>query len=140
MSKSLQGFRRQIVEADPSIRPVGRTRLVKFAFLLYGDEAAESALTANERRLIVEGHLAFSKMLRERDALRFGEALAPSTTAATVRPRRRGVSDGPFAETKEQLGGLYVVECADRDEAVELARQIPDSPGLVIEVRPIDET
>jgi hypothetical protein len=97
-------------------------------------------LTANERRLIVEGHLAFSKMLRERDALRFGEALAPSTTAATVRPRRRGVSDGPFAETKEQLGGLYVVECADRDEAVELARQIPDSPGLVIEVRPIDET
>jgi hypothetical protein len=140
MSKSLQGFRRQIVEADPSIRPVGRTRLVKFAFLLYGDEAAESALTANERRLIVEGHLAFSKMLRERDALRFGEALAPSTTAATVRPRRRGVSDGPFAETKEQLGGLYVVECANRDEAVELARQIPDSPGLVIEVRPIDET
>jgi hypothetical protein len=140
MSKSLQGFRRQIVEADPSIRPVGRTRLVKFAFLLYGDEAAESALTANERRLIVEGHLAFSKMLRERDALRFGEALAPSTTAATVRPRRRGVSDGPFAETKEQLGGLYVVECADRDEAVELGRQIPDSPGLVIEVRPIDET
>jgi hypothetical protein len=140
MSKSLQGFRRQIVEADPSIRPVGRTRLVKFAFLLYGDEAAESALTANERRLIVEGHIAFSRMLRERDALCFGEALAPSTTAATVRPRRRSVSDGPFAETKEQLGGLYVVDCADRDEAVELARQVPDSPGLVIELRPIDET
>lgn len=50
------------------------------------------------------------------------------------------MSDGPFAETKEQLGGLYVVECADRNAAVELARQIPDSPGLVIEVRPIQET
>jgi hypothetical protein len=113
---------------------------VKFAFLLYGDEAAESALTADERRAIIEGHIAFSRMLRERDALRFGEALGPSTEAATLRPRGRGVSDGPFAETKEQLGGLYVVECADRDEAIELARQIPDSPGLVIEVRPIQET
>ena len=113
---------------------------MKFAFLLYGDEAAESALTADERRAIVEGHIAFSRTLRERDALRFGEALGPSTEAATLRPRRRGVSDGPFAETKEQLGGLYVVECADRDEAIELARQIPDSPGLVIEVRPIQET
>jgi len=113
---------------------------MKFALLLYGDEAAEAALTADERRAIVEGHLAFSRMLVERDGLRFGEALAPSTEAAVVRPRLRGVSDGPFAETKEQLGGLYVVECADRDEALELARQLPVSPGLVIEVRPIQET
>jgi hypothetical protein len=84
--------------------------------------------------------MGFSRMLVERDGLRFGEALAPSTEAAVVRPRLRGVSDGPFAETKEQLGGLYVVECADRDEALDLARQIPDSPGLAIEVRPIQET
>jgi hypothetical protein len=138
MSKSLQGFRRQIVEADPSIRPVGRTRLVKFAFLLYGDEAAESALTANERRLIVEGHLAFSKMLRERDALRFGEALAPSTTAATVRPRRRGVSDGPFAETKEQLGGFWVIEVADLDVALAWAERCAEACRAPIEVRPFD--
>ncbi len=110
-----------------------------FALLLYGDEAGEAALTAAERRAIVEGHIAFSTMLRARDALRFGEALAPSTEAAVVRPRLRGVSDGPFAETKEQIGGLYVVQCADRDEAIELARQIPDSPGLVIEIRPIQE-
>jgi hypothetical protein len=111
-----------------------------FAFLLYGDETGEAGLTADERRAIVEGHIAFSRMLRERDALRFGEALAPSTDAAVVRPHLRGVSDGPFAETKEQLGGLYVVECTDRDEAIELARQIPDSPGLAIEIRPIQET
>ena len=113
---------------------------MKFAFLLYGDEAAEAALAPNQRRAIVEGHLAFTRMLVERDVLRFGEALAPSKEAAVVRPRRRGVSDGPFAETKEQLGGLYVVECADPDEAVELARQIPDSPGLAIEIRPIQKT
>jgi hypothetical protein len=113
---------------------------MKFVFLLYGDEAAEAALTADEQRAIVESHKAFTRKLVERDALRFGEALAPSREAAVVRPRLRGVSDGPFAETKEQLGGLYVVECADPDEAVELARQIPDSPGLVIEVRPIQQT
>jgi hypothetical protein len=50
------------------------------------------------------------------------------------------VTDGPYAETKEQLGGLYVVECADREEAIELARQIPDSPGLAVEIRPVQET
>ena len=113
---------------------------MRFAFLLYGDEAAEAALAADDRRAIVEGHLTFTKVLVERDVLRFGEALAPSTEAVVVRPRLRGVSDGPFAETKEQLGGLYVVECADRDEALTLARQIPDSPGLAIEIRPIQET
>jgi hypothetical protein len=112
---------------------------MQFAFLLYGDEAAEAALTDDERRAIVEGHVAFSRFLREHDQLRFGEALAPSSRAAVVRPRRRGVSDGPFAETKEQLGGLYVVECADREEAIALANRIPDSPGLAIEIRPIQE-
>jgi hypothetical protein len=112
-------------------------RPMQFAFLLYGDEAAEAALTGEERRAIVEGHIEFSRALRERDQLRFGEALAPSDQAAVVRPRRRRVTDGPFAETKEQLGGLYIVECADRDEALELARQIPNSPGIAIEVRPI---
>ena len=113
---------------------------MQFAFLLYGDEAGEAALTDGERRAIVEAHMAFSRKLRERDQLRFGEALGPTATATVVRPRLRGVTDGPYAETKEQLGGLYVVECADREEAIELARQLPDSPGLAVEIRPIQET
>ena len=111
---------------------------MKFAFLLYGDEAAEAALAPNERRAIVEGHLAFTRMLVERDVLRFGEALAPSREAAVVRPRRRGVSDGPFAETKEQLGGYYIVECANLDEAIEAAGRIPSlAAGGSVEVRPL---
>jgi len=113
---------------------------MQFAFLLYGDEAGEAALTDGERRAIVEAHMAFSRKLRERDQLRFGEALGPTATATVVRPRLRGVTDGPYAETKEQLGGLYVVECADREEAIELARHLPDSPGLAVEIRPIQET
>jgi hypothetical protein len=49
------------------------------------------------------------------------------------------VTDGPFVETKEQLGGVYVLEVRDRDEAVEWARRVPASPGLVVEVRPLAE-
>jgi hypothetical protein len=113
---------------------------MQFAFLVYGDEASEAALTDAKRGAIVEAHMAFSRKLRELDQLRFGEALGPTTTAMVVRPRLRGVTDGPYAETKEQLGGLYVVECADREAAIELARQIPDSPGLAVEIRPVQET
>ena len=107
---------------------------MKFLLLLYGDEAAEAALGPAERRAIVDRHQEFSRMLLDRSALIGGEPLAPSTGAVVVRDERR-VSDGPFAETKEQLGGYYLVECRDRDEAIELARQVPVSPGLAVEVR-----
>jgi len=63
-----------------------------------------------------------------------GEGLLPSETATTLRD---GVlSDGPYAESREQLGGLYIVDCADLDEALSIAKQVPTSPGLIIEVRP----
>ena len=75
-------------------------------------------------------------MLRERGAHVLGEALTGE--AATVRPGENPfVVDGPFAETKEGVGGFYVVECASRDEAVELAAQVPQSPGVAVEVLPI---
>ena len=112
---------------------------MRFALLLYGDEAAESALSRDEQLAIMNDHLAFAAKLRDLGKLPYGDALAASSNATLVRPGR-GVTDGPFAETKEQLGGLYVVDCADRDEAIELARQLPNSPGLVIEIRPIMET
>jgi hypothetical protein len=108
---------------------------VKFLLLLYGDEAAENAMTHAERRAIVERHIDWSKQLRQRGALVSSEALTAATQAAVVRGSR--VSDGPFAETKEQLGGYYVVDCADRDEAIAIAGEAPPSPGLVVEVRPI---
>ena len=107
---------------------------MKYLLLLYGDEAAEAALTPAERRAIVDRHVEFSRMLRDRKALLGSDPLGPSAEAAVVRNGGR-VSDGPFAETKEQLGGYYLVECADREAAIELARQIPASPGLAVEVR-----
>ena len=110
---------------------------MQFLFLLHGDEAAELALEPEERRAIIAQHMDYSRMLRGRGVLRGGDALEPSTAAAVVRDGI--VSDGPFAETKEQLGGYYLVEVASRDEAVEYARQVPASPGLVVEVRPVIE-
>jgi hypothetical protein len=106
---------------------------MQYLLLLYGDEAAEAALSDAERHDIIERHGAFSERLRLAGQMVGGDALEPSTTAATV--RRGKATDGPFIETKEQLGGYYVVECADRDEAIELARGVPESPGLVVEVR-----
>jgi hypothetical protein len=109
---------------------------MKFLLLLYGDEAAEAALTPAERRAIVERHIEWSRLLRDHRVLVSSEALTPAREAVTVRRGGR-MSDGPFAETKEQVGGFYVVECASRDQAIGYARMAPESPGLVVEVRPI---
>jgi hypothetical protein len=111
---------------------------MRFLFLIHGDADAEAAMTPDERRAIVEQHLAYGSLLRERGAYVLGEALAGADTAAVVRPGERPlVTDGPFAETKEAVGGFYVVACGSRDEALELAAQVPRSPGAAVEVLPI---
>jgi hypothetical protein len=111
---------------------------MKFLFLVHGDEEAEAALSVDDRRTIVEEHVRFAAMLRERGAYVLGEALGDSASAAVVLPGERPVvTDGPFAETKEAVGGFYVVECASRDEALELAGRVPQSPGALVEVLPI---
>ena len=108
---------------------------MRFLFLIHGDSEAEAAMTPDERRAIVGEHIAYGAMLRERGAYVLGEALAGTDTAAVVRPGRRPlVTDGPFAETKEAVGGFYVVEAASRAEAVELAGRVPASPGVAVEV------
>ncbi len=77
--------------------------------------------------------------VRERGALKAGEALHPSTTATTVRVRdgQTVATDGPFAETKEVLGGFYLVEAADLDEAIAYAAMIPGAVHGSVEVRPV---
>jgi hypothetical protein len=112
---------------------------MRYLMLLYGDEEAERALPAEERRAIVDQHIAFAGRLREAGAHVAGEALTGSGEAKVIRREgdRPVVTDGPFAETKEQLGGFYVIECANVEEALEWAEQVPKSPGLVAEVRPL---
>jgi hypothetical protein len=111
---------------------------MRFLLLVHGDSDAEAALTPEERRAIVGEHIAYADMLRKRGAHVLGDALTGE--AVTVRPGERPiVTDGPFAETKEAVGGFYVVDCANREEAIELAGRVPRSPGVAVEVLTIAE-
>lgn len=114
---------------------------MKYLFLLYDDAAAVAAMAPEAQRAIVDEHIAYSRMLRERGVHVYGDPLDDPSTARTVRRdgERPVVTDGPFLEAKEALGGFYVVDTATMDEAVELAALVPRSPGLVVEVRPIPE-
>jgi hypothetical protein len=108
---------------------------MRFVILLYGDEAAELAMPAEALTEIVARHGALARRLAAEGRLVAGEGLRPTHTATTV--REGVVSDGPFAEAREQLGGLYIVDCADLDDALAIAKQVPRSPGLAVEVRPV---
>jgi hypothetical protein len=112
---------------------------MKFLLLLHGDAASEAAMTADERRAIVDQHVAFARHLGDRGALVASEALGPPEAGRTVRfeGEQLLVTDGPFLETKEALGGFYVLEAGSIEEATELVRPVPRSPGLVAELRPI---
>ncbi|HEY3164758.1 MAG TPA: YciI family protein [Candidatus Limnocylindrales bacterium] len=112
---------------------------MRYLFLLWGNEAAELAMSVEDRRAIVVAHGAFLRGLVDAGRSATGEPLGPSQEAIVYRPRRPSATDGPYLETKEQLGGFYVVECRDRDDALEVARGIPASPGLVVEIRAIPD-
>jgi hypothetical protein len=106
---------------------------MRYLFMIHGDTEAEAAMTPEERRAIVEEHFAYGAMLRERGVYVLGEALTGE--AFKVVPGDAPlVTDGPFADTKEGVGGFYVVDCASREEAIELAGHVPQSPGGAVEV------
>ena len=88
---------------------------------------------------VMAGYNAFTQEVRDRGVMQAGEALEPTSTATSVRVRdgRPVVTDGPFAETKEALGGFYLLDCKDLDEAIELAAKIPAAKTGTIEIRPI---
>jgi len=110
---------------------------MKYACLIYDDEANGPDEASPEFAEMMGGYMAFGEAAGER--ILGGEALAPVATATTVSVRNGETitTDGPFAETKEQLGGFYILECADLDEAVSLAAQIPGAKEGRVEVRPV---
>jgi hypothetical protein len=113
---------------------------VKYLFLLHGDAEAEAELSREERMRIVDEHMAYAQMLRDLGVYVSGEALDDPKTAAVVRPGVKPiVSDGPFAETKEAVGGFYVVDLESRDQALELAGKVPRGSGLAVEVLKVVE-
>jgi hypothetical protein len=115
---------------------------MKYALLIYDDEQAWGSLDDATRGSMMEEYGKFSAGLEERGQMRAGEQLAPTSTATTVRVKdgKTLTTDGPYAETKEQLGGFYLIEAATLDEALEAAAAIPSvNYGGVVEVRPIVE-
>ncbi len=88
-----------------------------------------------------ESYAAYTEWLKREGLLRGGERLAPTSLATTVRVRdgQRLITDGPFVETKEALGGYYVIECDDLDRAIDAAARCPGAEAGALEVRPIVE-
>ena len=109
---------------------------MRYLFLLYGDAAGEAGLTPEQRRAIVEGHVALGSELAAAGTLRLAEALGDGVRVLYADGT---VTDGPYAETKEQLGSVYVADCASAAAALALARRMPASPGLTVEIREIQE-
>ena len=114
---------------------------MRYLLLIYHDEAANAAMSQAEQEAEYAAYIAFGEAVRQRGVRVEGEALMPTTSATTVRVRdgRTLTTDGPFAETKEQLGGYYMAECRDLDEAIEVAAMLPGAATGSIEVRPIVE-
>jgi hypothetical protein len=107
--------------------------------MIYGDEARWATMGAAEKGQVFAAYGAYSAALREAGASRGGNPLMPSATAHTVRLRDGApqVLDGPYAETKEQLGGYYLLEVADMAEAIRWAARCPGAAHGTVELRPI---
>jgi hypothetical protein len=117
-----------------------RRFLMKYLLALIRDESAGADRTPEEGQAAMKAWDAFTTETKDAGAFVAGEGLQPSATATSVKIDEQGgdpiVTDGPFAETKEQLGGFYLLECSDLDEALSWARKIP-MPGGTVEVRPV---
>jgi len=114
---------------------------MKYLCLVYVDEKKMAALSSSESQGLDDDSLASDETLRKSGHLLAAQALGPVASAATVRVRKGKamITDGPFAETREQVGGFILIEAQDRDEAIGLASKIPVASYGTIEVRPVKE-
>src|SRR5262245_60342140 len=115
---------------------------MKYLCLIYQDESTAYNLPMTEAANIHRDYVKFTADLKKSGRLLGNHGLQPGRTATTVRVRngRAVITDGPFAETKEQLGGYFLIEAEDRDEATQIASKIPSARFGSVEVRPVWET
>lgn len=114
---------------------------MKYLCLIYSDEQAFERIPQSEEHAVLGVCEEFSAGLREKGILLAAERLMPTSTATTVRlhGKRVAITDGPFAETKEQLDGFYLIEASDIDEAIWVASRLPPARFGCVELRPIME-
>ena len=112
---------------------------MKYLLIIYCDEAADARKTAEEQKKEMDAYFAYTTEAQKSGVLQAGEALHPSSTATTVRVRngKKLTTDGPFAETKEQFGGYYLLDCKSLDEAIDWAGKIPHASQSAVEIRPV---
>ena len=112
---------------------------MQYLLLIYGQESDWDAKTDADRDAVLKEYDDFTRSIAQSGHYRAGNELDVTSTATTVRVRdkKRLVTDGPFAETKEQLGGYYLIDAKDLDEAIEIAARIPSARFGSIEIRPI---
>ena len=112
---------------------------MKFLALIYQAESMYTDASPEEAGAIFAAHGAFSEAAGKAGVYAGGEGLQPVATSTTIRVRddERMLTDGPYAETKEQLGGYYLLECKDLDDALNWAARIPEARTGAIEVRPV---
>jgi hypothetical protein len=114
---------------------------MRYMLLIYTDETADQAASPEDFEQTMKEYNVFGEWLGEQGIGQGGDALQSVQTATTVRVRKGDTvtTDGPFAETKEQLGGFYIVDAKDLDQAIEAASRIPGAKYGSVEVRPIME-
>ena len=115
---------------------------MKYLCLIYEDESIWTTMSKDESAKLSSAYGKYTRDIQQSGHMLGGEALQPTQTATTVRVRNGKVSttDGPFAETKEQLGGFYLIEAKDLNDAIQVASRIPSAANGSIEVRPIMDT
>jgi len=111
----------------------------RYMALIYGSEAGMATASPEDTAMMVKAYNQYTEAVQAAGVFESGDGLQPTGTATTVRVRdgQASTTDGPFAETKEALGGFYVLKCEDLDEAIEWAAKIPGASYGSIEVRPI---
>jgi hypothetical protein len=112
---------------------------MQYLLMIYQNEAESGKMDAAARQKVIGDYGAFTQSIIQSGNFKAGDGLQPTTTATTVRVRdgKTLTTDGPFAETREQLGGYYLVEAKDLDTAVAIAARIPGAKTGSIEVRPV---
>ena len=114
---------------------------MQYLLLIYENEARYDNMSETDLGKVLADFRTFTESIIQGGQFKAGDALQPTATATTVRVRnsKTAVTDGPFAETREQLGGYYLIEAKDLDEAVAIAARIPSALVGSIEVRPIQK-
>jgi hypothetical protein len=114
---------------------------MRYMLLIYGNEAADTAGSSAEQQAMFAAHMAYAADMRAQGVMLAGDPLLPTSAATTVRVQdgKPLITHGPFAETAEQLGGYYIIECPNLDAALDWAAKNPSAAGGSIEVRPLIE-